>query len=348
MPRLRLRSAVPDAAAAAPSSQQARLLQPPHQAPPDITVPMPPVNGTHLTRNASATGLANSSHLGDGSESEVGAASGAPPGRSGSTGDLWSALSWGRTGAGSGGAGGRANRGGFRSALAKLFSKGHDVEAAGSNHVYTREERARLKQFQSIDYLAPSSRVYRHWLGEQPYGRYWDRWLMMAFIGMAVGLVGFSLHTLVHVLASTKYHGTRWAERVGLGGGRWEARVHRWQGRAAQGRVMTLPCPCSSACTHVINTLLWFYWGVAVGVVLDGGWVVAGGAWLTTSSQCRQAWWRGAMVVWQAASTRATQTQSALLLASQLRVCCWVNSWNVSAMQHNSPCWPRTCLLTYP
>lgn len=32
---------------------------------------------------------------------------------------------------------------------------------------YTREERARLKQFQSIDYLAPSSRVYRHWLAAQ-------------------------------------------------------------------------------------------------------------------------------------------------------------------------------------
>ena len=32
---------------------------------------------------------------------------------------------------------------------------------------YTQEERARLKQFQSIDYLAPSSRVYRHWLAAQ-------------------------------------------------------------------------------------------------------------------------------------------------------------------------------------
>ena len=79
----------------------------------------------------------------------------------------------------------------------------------GVNHRYTAAERAKLKQFQSIDYLAPSSRVYRHWLAAQPWGRYWDRWLMMALIGVAVGLVGFSLHFAVHLLAAIKYHGTR-------------------------------------------------------------------------------------------------------------------------------------------
>lgn len=43
----------------------------------------------------------------------------------------------------------------------------------------------------------------------QPWGRYWDRWLMMALIGIATGLVGFFLHFSVHVLAAIKYHGTR-------------------------------------------------------------------------------------------------------------------------------------------
>lgn len=138
-------------------------------------------------------GLANSSHLGGGLESETayGVAGG-------------DALA----GAGSG-LGGVRRGGGVRAAISKLFSRGHDMEAAGVNHAYTGEERTRLKQFQSIDYLAPSSRVYRAWLAAQPYARYWDRWLMMALIGMAVGLVGFSLHTLVHILASAKYHGTR-------------------------------------------------------------------------------------------------------------------------------------------
>lgn len=172
---------------AAGSSQHAALLQPAGGRPPDITVSVHPANG----------GLANSSHLGDGSESEAGNGAGGAA-------DLATGLSWGRGGEPRGG-------GGVRAAFAKLFSRGHDMEAAGVNHAYTGDERARLKQFQSIDYLAPSSRVYRAWLAAQPYGRYWDRWLMMALIGVAVGLVGFSLHTLVHLLASAKYHGTRCA-----------------------------------------------------------------------------------------------------------------------------------------
>ena len=40
----------------------------------------------------------------------------------------------------------------------RFFSRGSDMEAAGVNHRYTREEKARLRQFESIDYLAPSSR----------------------------------------------------------------------------------------------------------------------------------------------------------------------------------------------
>ncbi|KAL4443355.1 hypothetical protein ABPG75_011092 [Micractinium tetrahymenae] len=187
-PVFRLISSEEDVADGAGSSQQASLLQPPGGRPPDITVSVPPANG----------GLANTSHLGDGSESEVG------NGAAGSGADMWTGLSWGRGGERRGGGGG------LRAAFSKLFSRGHDMEAAGVNHAYTGEERARLKQFQSIDYLAPSSRVYRAWLAAQPYGRYWDRWLMMALIGVTVGLVGFSLHTLVHLLASAKYHGTRW------------------------------------------------------------------------------------------------------------------------------------------
>jgi chloride channel 7 len=66
-----------------------------------------------------------------------------------------------------------------------------------------------LKQIQSIDYLAPSSRVYRQWLSAQPWRRYWDRWFMMAAIGIAVGITGFLLHLLIHVLAVVKITSTR-------------------------------------------------------------------------------------------------------------------------------------------
>ena len=92
------------------------------------------------------------------------------------------------------------------------------------NHQYTRDERAKLKQFQSIDYLAPSSRVYRQWLAAQPWGRYWDRWLMMALIGMAVGVTGFSLHFSVNLLAGIKYHATRWVQVA------WVAAGESWWG----------------------------------------------------------------------------------------------------------------------
>jgi chloride channel 7 len=187
------------------------LFQPTGLTPPDITISVPAANG-------GGAGPSNSSHLAD-SESDAGGAGTAAAARDGGSAGLWPTFSssFARGGAASAGSisgavadGSSGGRGGFRAAARKLFSRGHDMEAAGVNHQYTREERAKLKQFQSIDYLAPSSRVYRHWLAAQPWGRYWDRWLMMALIGMAVGITGFFLHFSVNVLAAVKYHATRW------------------------------------------------------------------------------------------------------------------------------------------
>ena len=53
----------------------------------------------------------------------------------------------------------------------------------------------------------------------QPWKRYWDRWLMMALIGLSVGAVAYFLHFFIHAFAMIKYHGTRWVER----GGSWGA-----------------------------------------------------------------------------------------------------------------------------
>ena len=39
----------------------------------------------------------------------------------------------------------------------------------GVNHHYTREERERLANVESIDYLPPNSEVYRRWLAGQPH-----------------------------------------------------------------------------------------------------------------------------------------------------------------------------------
>ena len=82
--------------------------------------------------------------------------------------------------------------------------------AAAPSSTLGAAEKKQLAAFESIDYFAPSSRVYRQWLSAQPWGRYWDRWLLMAAIGITVGAVGFLLHFCIHALAFIKYHGTRW------------------------------------------------------------------------------------------------------------------------------------------
>lgn len=87
---------------------------------------------------------------------------------------------------------------------------GHDAEASSSNHHFTQAERRRLQQFESIDYLPPNSQVYRAWLAKQPHGRSWDRWAMMGAIGVTVGLLAYSLDTLIDVLGGFRYGGTRW------------------------------------------------------------------------------------------------------------------------------------------
>ncbi len=44
------------------------------------------------------------------------------------------------------------------------------MESARHNHYYTREERQRLNDIESIDYLPPNSAVYRRWVAQQPWG----------------------------------------------------------------------------------------------------------------------------------------------------------------------------------
>ena len=44
------------------------------------------------------------------------------------------------------------------------------MEGAGVNHQYTHDERERLSNVESIDYLPPNSAVYRRWLEDQPHG----------------------------------------------------------------------------------------------------------------------------------------------------------------------------------
>ena len=48
--------------------------------------------------------------------------------------------------------------------------------------------------------------VYTSWLAEQPDHLAWERWLMMAIIGVATGITGFLLHQIIDVIADFKWN----------------------------------------------------------------------------------------------------------------------------------------------
>lgn len=46
--------------------------------------------------------------------------------------------------------------------------------------------------------------MYRSWLARQPHRRYWDRWAMMALIGMCTGAVGYALYVVSGAVRGTQ------------------------------------------------------------------------------------------------------------------------------------------------
>lgn len=94
--------------------------------------------------------------------------------------------------------------------LKDIWKPGTDAESARVNHAFTAEEKRKLNAYESIEYFAPNSSVYRKWLARQPHGRAWDRWLMMGSIGMTTGLVGYCLYLLIGALSEFKFGVTRW------------------------------------------------------------------------------------------------------------------------------------------
>ncbi|XP_040289045.1 chloride channel protein C-like [Bufo bufo] len=83
---------------------------------------------------------------------------------------------------------------------------------------------------ESLDYLPSHSEVYKTWLKLKPYRSDWDRWLMMALIGIVVGIVGFLMHQIIDTCFEMKWelaeqyirHGdffTTWLIILGIGFG---------------------------------------------------------------------------------------------------------------------------------
>ena len=64
------------------------------------------------------------------------------------------------------------------------------VNATSSSSSSRRESRrAKVAEIESFEYFPGDSEVYREWLSKQPIHRSYDRWLMMLFVGLVVGLL---------------------------------------------------------------------------------------------------------------------------------------------------------------
>ena len=87
-----------------------------------------------------------------------------------------------------------------------FFTSGRDFESISTNHLYTEDERNTLATYESLEYMPTQSRAYRCWLKNQSRcDSDWDRWLMMSFIGVTVGLLGFVMHQLIDLLSELKW-----------------------------------------------------------------------------------------------------------------------------------------------
>ena len=64
---------------------------------------------------------------------------------------------------------------------------------------------AKQAEIESFEYYPGDSAVYREWLGRQPIYRSYDRWLLVFFVGLAVGLMARVLYTIMHTLEDLKY-----------------------------------------------------------------------------------------------------------------------------------------------
>ena len=74
-----------------------------------------------------------------------------------------------------------------------------------TNYRYSPRELSILASHDSFDYLPGHSTVYQQWLQRQPARLDWDRWVVMALIGVTVGLLGFLLQQIIHLISHVKW-----------------------------------------------------------------------------------------------------------------------------------------------
>jgi len=89
--------------------------------------------------------------------------------------------------------------------LSNSFLQGRDFQSVYTNYRYTPRELSILASHDSFDYLPGHSTVYQQWLQRQPARLDWDRWVVMAIIGVTVGLLGFLLQQIIHLISHVKW-----------------------------------------------------------------------------------------------------------------------------------------------
>ncbi|KAG9478928.1 hypothetical protein GDO78_012542 [Eleutherodactylus coqui] len=99
----------------------------------------------------------------------------------------------------------------------------------GTNHRQPSKARKVLSEtHESLDYLPSHSEAYKTWRKLKPHRSNWDRWVMMALIGLVVGTVGFFMHQILDMCFERKWelvekyitHGdflTTWLIVLGIG-----------------------------------------------------------------------------------------------------------------------------------
>jgi len=86
-----------------------------------------------------------------------------------------------------------------------LMLQGRDFQSVYTNYRYTPRELSILASHDTFDYLPGHSTVYQQWLQRQPARLDWDRWVVMALIGVTVGLLGFLLQQIIHLISHVKW-----------------------------------------------------------------------------------------------------------------------------------------------
>lgn len=86
-------------------------------------------------------------------------------------------------------------------------SKGREIENMHTNHIFTEEEKEKLRKVESLDYLAPNCEVYREWVSESELhgDNAWDKWFIMMMIGVVVGTIGFLVKSATAIIFTQKY-----------------------------------------------------------------------------------------------------------------------------------------------